>query len=169
MTEKMPSSTRFGSRPSAWRTRAYSSSESPWAATISGVIPAMRRALARLCRNRQTIGGFVQDKPREPRYPRATGQSREASHACLEEGTRTDGGGRTARHGERATRHGPGRYFAAAAIARNRHSGGRLPGRADQGFKRRSNDPVVLVGHGFRGVLLQLQGQYGLHHDPVLR
>src|SRR5689334_20727529 len=38
MTEKMPSSTRFGSRPRAFRMRAYSSSLSPCSAMICGVI-----------------------------------------------------------------------------------------------------------------------------------
>src|SRR5208282_4794121 len=38
ITEKMPSSVRFGSRPRIERTRAYSSAVNPWLATISGVI-----------------------------------------------------------------------------------------------------------------------------------
>src|SRR6478752_2456734 len=38
ITEKMPSSVRFGSRPSADRTRSYSSGERPCSATISGVM-----------------------------------------------------------------------------------------------------------------------------------
>ncbi|PAV66443.1 hypothetical protein WR25_19836 [Diploscapter pachys] len=42
----MPSSTRLGSRPSACRTRAYSSSDKPWSATIWGVISVMARALS---------------------------------------------------------------------------------------------------------------------------
>src|SRR3954470_22841322 len=43
MTEKMPSSVRFGSRPRAWRTRSYSSGERPCSATMSGVISLMCR------------------------------------------------------------------------------------------------------------------------------
>src|SRR5688500_9488750 len=38
ITEKMPSSVRLGSRPSAWSTRAYSSGERPCSATVSGVM-----------------------------------------------------------------------------------------------------------------------------------
>src|SRR3546814_5797240 len=38
MTENMPSSVRLGSRPSAFRTRSYSSGESPCSATTWGVI-----------------------------------------------------------------------------------------------------------------------------------
>src|SRR4051812_36771515 len=43
ITEKMPSSTRLGARPSAWSTRSYSSVDRPCSATISGVISVMRR------------------------------------------------------------------------------------------------------------------------------
>src|SRR4028118_405654 len=45
MTEKMPSSVRFGSRPIAWRTRSYSSGERPCSATISGVMLLDMRGL----------------------------------------------------------------------------------------------------------------------------
>src|SRR3546814_17037261 len=38
MTENMPSSVRLGSRPSAFRTRSYSSGESPCSETTWGVI-----------------------------------------------------------------------------------------------------------------------------------
>src|SRR5690348_10227201 len=47
MTEKMPSSTRFGSRPSAFRMRRYSSSLSPCSATISGVMRGASRTSMR--------------------------------------------------------------------------------------------------------------------------
>src|SRR4028119_1096627 len=40
ITEKMPSSTMFGSRPSAFRIRLYSSSERPCWATVSGGVMA---------------------------------------------------------------------------------------------------------------------------------
>src|SRR5207248_5510326 len=47
MAEKIPSSTRFGSRPSAERMRAYSSGERPCAATIASVMAAIgRRTIA---------------------------------------------------------------------------------------------------------------------------
>src|SRR6187402_1110299 len=41
MTEKMPSSTRLGSRPIAFRTCSYSSALRPCCSTISGVISDM--------------------------------------------------------------------------------------------------------------------------------
>src|SRR2546425_1091921 len=44
MAEKIPSSTRLGSRPRALWMRAYSSCERPCAATICGVMAAMGRA-----------------------------------------------------------------------------------------------------------------------------
>src|SRR6476659_2171733 len=43
MTEKMPSSTRLGSRPSAFRIRSYSSGLSPCSATSSGVMRGASR------------------------------------------------------------------------------------------------------------------------------
>src|SRR6185437_2092503 len=64
MTEKMPSSTRFGSRPSAFRIRLYSSSLRPCSATISGVMrlasrTSMRGPLALSAKRRQrSTGGF---------------------------------------------------------------------------------------------------------------
>src|SRR5687768_6378925 len=46
MTEKMPSSTRLGSRPMALRTCSYSSALRPCCSTISGVILDMARPLS---------------------------------------------------------------------------------------------------------------------------
>src|SRR5688500_18391984 len=46
MTEKMPSSTRLGSRPIALRTCSYSSALRPCCSTISGVIWDMARPLS---------------------------------------------------------------------------------------------------------------------------
>src|SRR5688500_19064401 len=46
ITEKMPSSTRLGSRPMAFRTCSYSSALRPCWATISGVIPDMAAGLS---------------------------------------------------------------------------------------------------------------------------
>src|SRR5205085_2369570 len=44
MTEKMPSSVMFGSRPMACRTRSYSSGEKPCSATICGVMDSLMPA-----------------------------------------------------------------------------------------------------------------------------
>src|SRR3546814_14855201 len=62
MTEKMPSSTRFGSRPSADRTRSYSCGESPCSATISGVMAGavwvMARHVPARARDKQSLNRF---------------------------------------------------------------------------------------------------------------
>src|SRR5690349_20242140 len=69
MTENMPSSTRFGSRPSAFRMRLYSSSERPCSATISGVMAgasrtSMRGALALSAKRRQHSTSDLGPTPR---------------------------------------------------------------------------------------------------------
>src|SRR5690606_39115300 len=56
MTEKMPSSTRLGSRPMAFRTCSYSSALRPCCSTISGVISDMCRPLAPAPVRRQPEG-----------------------------------------------------------------------------------------------------------------
>src|SRR5688500_2200581 len=60
ITEKMPSSTRLGSRPSAWRTRSYSSGLRPCASTISEVIWDMPAGLSAASDSPQLVGSVDQ-------------------------------------------------------------------------------------------------------------
>src|SRR5690606_16636408 len=59
MTEKMPSSTRLGSRPMALRTCSYSPALRPCCSTMSGVICDMRGPLAGAARTRQSPAGAL--------------------------------------------------------------------------------------------------------------
>ena len=79
MTEKMPSSTRFGSRPRAFRMRSYSSGARPCSATIWGVmrgasITSMRGPLALSVKRRQrSTTGFGATPPTAVFEPRRRG------------------------------------------------------------------------------------------------